>query len=382
MHDHVFSAWFWFGSSRPGFCSGTVLTLTLILLVWLCGIQASLNLGPGGEFPGLYDFVLYALSHEELTSLLYNATLVLCVGPCQERRWGTLPLLGLSLLSAAVLPPVYALFLFVTGDEASRICGYSATQLALITAQCRHAKQRRVLRCLPVWSLPWLLLLLDLFLLPSVPGLLHFYAICLGFSYSSELIDILQRIEGYVLCSCMPSWSYVSVAPHFLSKYQLPTYATPKQRSEPYAEPLHMEPTVSRSQLEDHSHLQPWQYSDPGLPHEDAMTADPQLLEEQLLRAGILASDPQLLEEQLLRAGILASLQDAPEGMADKVEVPKSSVSSLRLQQLERMGFPTEKAVLALAASGRLDGAISLLIDEQVGDEAVVVSKGKKPLSG
>lgn len=41
-------------------------------------------------------------------------------------------------------------------------------------------------------------------------------------------------------------------------------------------------------------------------------------------------SETQLLEEQMLRAGILASLRDAPNNDA-KVEVPKSSVSSLRL---------------------------------------------------
>lgn len=49
----------------------------------------------------------------------------------------------------------------------------------------------------------------------------------------------------------------------------------------------------------------------------------------------------------------------------------------LRLQQLEKMGFPTEKAVVALAASKQLDGAISLLIDDSIGEQAVVVSKGK-----
>lgn len=44
-----------------------------------------------------------------------------------------------------------------------------------------------------------------------------------------------------------------------------------------------------------------------------------------------MATDSQLLEEKMLRAGILASLHDAPEGVVDKVEVPKSSVSSIRL---------------------------------------------------
>lgn len=39
-------------------------------------------------------------------------------------------------------------------------------------------------------------------------------------------------------------------------------------------------------------------------------------------------SEAEVLDEQMLRAGILASLQDAPDA---KVEVPKSSVSFLRL---------------------------------------------------
>ncbi|XP_072520800.1 rhomboid domain-containing protein 3 [Salminus brasiliensis] len=364
MLEHLFSSWFWSGPTRPGLCSGSALTLLLVLLVWLCGIQTSLSLGPGGEFPGFADFIFYAFSHEEITSLLYNLTLLLCLGPSQERRWGTVAFLSLSLLSTVLLPPIYALFLFVTGDEASRVCGYSATQLALFTAHCRQGRQRRVLRCLPLWSLPWLFLLLDLFLLPSAPGLLHFYAICLGLNYSLEFIEILQRIEGLGVCSCLPAWAYVSVAPHTHNTYQLPTFISPAQRPDLYVEPSHMGPvaSTSRSQLEDHSLLQPWKHSSvPEWPSQPAI-----------------ATDAQLLEEQLLRAGILASLQDAPEGTADKVEVPKSSVSSLRLQQLEKMGFPTEKAVVALAATGQLDGAISLLIEDQIGEDAVVVSKGKK----
>ncbi|XP_055055034.2 rhomboid domain-containing protein 3 [Misgurnus anguillicaudatus] len=356
MLDHIFSAWMWFGSNRPGFCSGTVLILTLIVSTWLCGIHASISLGPGGEFPGFYDFVLYAFSHEELTSFLYNITLLLWLGPCQERRWGTFVFLTLSFISTVLLPPIYALFLFVTGDEASRVCGYSASHLALFAAQCRQVKQRRILRCVPVWFLPWFFLLLNIFLLPSAPGLLHFYAICLGLNYNNEFIELLQHIERLGICACMPKWAYISVTsyPH------LPTYIIPTKRPEPRDNSSQMGdvPSTSRSQLEDHS--LPWQHTVPEWHQESLVT------------------DSQMLEEQMLRAGILASLQDAPEGTADKVEVPKSSVSSLRLQQLEKMGFPTEKAVVALAATGQLDGAISLLIDDQIGGEAVVISKGKK----
>ncbi|XP_017306902.1 rhomboid domain-containing protein 3 [Ictalurus punctatus] len=352
--------WLWFGSSRSGVCSGTALILILFVLVWLCGIHASLSLGPGGEFPGVYDLIFYAVSHEEFVSLLHDLALLLCLGPRQERKWGTLVFLVLSVVSTVLLPPIYALFLFVTGDEASRICGYSGIQLALFAAQCRQSKQRRALRCLPPWTLPWLVLLVDLFLLPSAPGLLHFYAICLGLNYSTELIKLLQRIEGLGVCSCLPAWLYVS------NKYQLPTYISPTHGSLPHAEShTGRVASSSRSQLEDHTPPQPWTHTAP-----------------QWQREPLTVTEEQLLDEELLRAGILASLRDAPEGTAaDKVEVQKSSVSSLRLQQLEKMGFPMEKAVVALAASPHLDGAISLLIDDQVGENAVVISKGKKAAS-
>ncbi|KTF91739.1 hypothetical protein cypCar_00003212 [Cyprinus carpio] len=183
MLDHLFLAWIWFGSNRP-------------------------------------DFIFYAFSNEELISFLYNLTLLLWLGPCQERRWGTFVFLALSFISTALLPPIYALFLFVAGDEASRVIGYSATHLALLTAQCRQVKQRRVLRFVPVWFFPWLLLILILFLLPSVPGLLHFYAICLGLNYSNELIEILEQIEKLGACACLPKWAYIPVT----SNPHLPVY--------------------------------------------------------------------------------------------------------------------------------------------------------------
>lgn len=126
------------------------------------------------------DVFLYALSHDELPSLLVSVALVLLLGSCQERRWGTVALLVLSTLTIIALPFLYTLLLFIGGGEASRIFGFSAVQLALFTAQCRQVTQRRVLRCLPVWFLPWLFLLIGLLLLPGTPALLHFCAICIG----------------------------------------------------------------------------------------------------------------------------------------------------------------------------------------------------------
>ncbi|KAF6278377.1 rhomboid domain containing 3 [Rhinolophus ferrumequinum] len=79
------------------------------------------------------------------------------------------------------------------------------------------------------------------------------------------------------------------------------------------------------------------------------------------------------LDEQMLQEGIQASLLEGPaQGPESPLWLPKSSVSSLRLQQLERMGFPTEQAVVALAATGHVEGAVSLLVRGEVGTEALV----------
>ncbi|KAJ7994296.1 hypothetical protein DPEC_G00264410 [Dallia pectoralis] len=354
MLDSICSIWFWFGSNRPGFFLGTTCILGVMMLMWLGGTPASLSIGPGGQFPGYRDLSLYAFSHEDLPSLLYNAVLLLLLGPCQERRWGTVAFITLALISIALLPALYAVILFISGGEASRVCGSSPTILALFTTQCRQVTQRKLLRCVPVWFLPWLLLLLNLVLLPSTPGLLHFCAILIGHNYCPSFIGVLQKVEEFGFFKMFPPWVYVP----YYSRFRLPTYGT-SQRSGS----LPRAALSNRLSMEALSPMNPraWPMSVPHLP----------------LERSAALSESQLLEEQMLRAGILASLQEAPEESPVKVEVPKSSVSSLRLQQLEKMGFPTDKAVVALAATTQLDGAISLLIDGRVGEEAVMTSKAR-----
>lgn len=247
MRNHISSVWCVLGTNRPGFYFGTTLLTALNVLVWLCGIQTSLTLGPGGEFPSLrgnniciaqlsskhlyslaklktyflwnaqnyrpsilfyrserrdgflyftytvYCFsrmncsvcigwTFYAFSHEDLISLVCDIALLVWLGPCQEQRWGTVAFIALTLLSTVLLPPLYTLALFITDDETSRISGFSAVQLALFTAQSQQVKQRRLLGYVPIWLLPWMLLILHFFLLPGTPGMLHFCAICLGYN--------------------------------------------------------------------------------------------------------------------------------------------------------------------------------------------------------
>lgn len=345
MLSRILSGWFRFGSDRPGFFTGTLLLLTLMLLIYAGGVQASLSLGPEGDFPRFRDVFLFALSHDDPPSLLVSVLFLLLVGPCEERRWGTVAFLSLSALTTAVLPCFYTLVLFVGDGKASRVCGYSAVQLALLTAQCRQVTRRRLLRCVPVWVLPWLLLLLGLLLLPGTPALLHFCAICIGHNYHLSFIGTLQELEHTGFLDYIPDWAFIKTT----SRLRLPTYNT------------------------SHSCSSQTPHTDEAVPpgssgHSRFGTAPVWALD----RSGV-PTEAQLLEEQMLRAGILASLQEAPDASDAKVEVSKSSVSSLRLQQLERMGFPTEKAVVALAASKQLEGAVSLLIDDRVGEQTVVV---------
>uniref|UniRef100_G3P1B3 Rhomboid domain containing 3 n=2 Tax=Gasterosteus aculeatus aculeatus TaxID=481459 RepID=G3P1B3_GASAC len=355
MLHRVSPAWFWCGSERAGFCLGTCVCAALALLTYAAGVQASLTVGPGGDFPRLTDVLLYAFSHDELLSLLVSVALLLLVGPSQERRWGTVAFLLLSILTTAAVPLLYALLLFVGGAGPSRICGCSAVQLALLAAQCRQVAARRLLRCLPLWFLPWLLLLVGVVLLPGTPALLHFCAILLGHNYTMAFIGILQELEETRVLDLVPDWVYVRSS----ARWRLPVCIASQRSRSLFLSPPEDQAAapLTRDQLNHH----PW---------EDGVPA-------WIMNRSAAPSEAEVPEEHMLKAGILASLQDAPYNPDSKVEVPKSSVSSLRLQQLEKMGFPTDKAVVALAASKQLDGAISLLIDDSVGEQAVVVSKGK-----
>lgn len=231
MFRSLSSAWLCYRSDHRGFCSGTSLLVILMLCLYNCGIQASLTVGPGGDFPrvsgncvtehpdpvvvlkplhlthfppspSFLDVLLYAISHDELPALLFSVILLVSVGRFQERRWGTVPFLALSALTVTILPFLYTLLLFVGSGEATRICGHSAIQLTLFTAQCRQETPRRLPRCLPAWFLPWLLLLMAVLLLPGTPVLLHFCSLFIGhncilfFLMSYFCISVRLWLEG------------------------------------------------------------------------------------------------------------------------------------------------------------------------------------------
>lgn len=87
MIARMLSVWFWFGSNRPGFCLGTFSMITLMLLMYAGGIQASLSLGPGGDFPkfkGNYDLTYtciwyLSVSHRFCPNSISSAQMCSCM---------------------------------------------------------------------------------------------------------------------------------------------------------------------------------------------------------------------------------------------------------------------------------------------------------------
>lgn len=51
MLHRILPVWVWFRSDYPGFCLGTSLLITLMMLMYTGGIQACLSVGPGGDLP-------------------------------------------------------------------------------------------------------------------------------------------------------------------------------------------------------------------------------------------------------------------------------------------------------------------------------------------
>ena len=70
----------------------------------------------------------------------------------------------------------------------------------------------------------------------------------------------------------------------------------------------------------------------------------------------------------MLHEGIQASFLEGPTLCPESpLWLPKYSVFCLWLQQLEHIGFPTEQAVVALAATGLVEEAMLRLVEGEVG---------------
>ncbi|XP_075390821.1 rhomboid domain-containing protein 3 isoform X2 [Tenrec ecaudatus] len=349
--------------------------MLLLIVLWLVGAGPSLTLAPQllQEPRQVHRLLTHALGHTALPGLLLSLLLLAILGWQQERRLGSLQFLhAVALLALAT----GLLAMLLAGLGVPRVaggCGYMPIHLAMLAGQGHRPRQPR--GALPPWLAPWLLLSLTPLLSSEPPFLQLLCGLLAGLAYAAgafrwlELSERrLQVLQEGAVCRALAGCWPLRLLPAQGSLAELPTSHLPGTRP-PAAGPS---PVASPS-------LWPGSEASRPLPLGLEALQPPW---EGSLEAGLAWAGPRFpleaplwaaLDEQMLQEALQASLLDGPGlGPEGPLWLPKSSVSSLRLQQLERMGFPTEKAVVALAATGRVEGAVSLLVDGQVGAEALV----------
>ncbi|CAD7674260.1 unnamed protein product [Nyctereutes procyonoides] len=329
--------------------------MLLLSSLWLVGAGPSLALAPELLLDPwqAHRLLTHALGHTALPGLLLSLLLLPTLGWWQECHLGTLRFLHASALLALAAGLMGVLLAGLGVSSAAGGCGYMPVHLAMLAGQGYHPRQP--LGILPPWLLPWLLLALTPLLSSEPPFLQLFCGLLAGLAYAAgafqwlELSERrLQALQEGALCRALAGCWPFRLLPTPGSLAELPVI-------HPAAASLGPAPTR------------------PGVCAADLGG---------LLRGGHSLGQAQLppgtplwaaLDEQMLQEGIQASLLEGPAQCPESpLWLPKSSVSSLRLQQLERMGFPTEQAVVALAATGRVEGAVSLLVGGEVGPEALV----------
>ncbi|KAM9096751.1 rhomboid domain-containing protein 3 isoform X1 [Sarcophilus harrisii] len=357
------------------------LLLLLLCCLWVLGAGPSLALDLDlllGHWQ-VYRLLTFPLGHTALPALLLSLLLFPTLGWYQESQLGTVRYIHASALGALATGLLYLLLagLGVPGSG-SRGCGYTPIHLALLAAQ--HRSRTR----LPGGVIPPLLLLALMHLVSSEPPfVLQLCGLLTGLAYSAGLFRRLelserrlQTLQKAGLCRALEGSCLLCFIPAPGSLLELPVvHPAGLRHSDPgplgnWVPGLWPSPPDS-APLAPGLGTGPSLFGGPifeGSPSWDAPSLP---LESPLWSRG----DPG--NDELLQAAIQASLQDEPPRAAEELRLSKSSVSSLRLQQLERMGFSMEQAVVALAATGRVEGAVSLLVEGQVGDAAQVTPAGR-----
>ncbi|XP_012660638.1 rhomboid domain-containing protein 3 isoform X1 [Otolemur garnettii] len=353
--------------------------MLLLSSLWLVGAGPSLTLAPELLLDPwqVHRLLTHALGHTALPSLLLSLLLLPALGWQQECHLGTLRFLHSSVLLALATGLLAILLAGLGVSSAAGGCGYMPVHLAMLAGQGHCSRQPHGL--LPSWLLPWLLLVLTPLLSSEPPFLQLLCGLFAGLAYATgafQWLDLseqrLQALQEGILCRTLAVCWPLRLFPTSGSLAELPV-TDPARGRPPTPRPPYVASPGLWSQSEGLALLPPglrpvqptWEgSSEVGLAWA-AVNCSP--------GTPMWAS----LDEQMLQEGIQASLLDgSAQGPQGPLWLPKSSVSSLRLQQLERMGFPTEQAVVALAATGRVEGAVSLLVGGQVGTEALV-TEGK-----
>uniref|UniRef100_A0A6I8N5J7 Uncharacterized protein n=1 Tax=Ornithorhynchus anatinus TaxID=9258 RepID=A0A6I8N5J7_ORNAN len=357
----------------PGLPLASSALMLLLSCLWWAGAGRSLALNLDltlGHWQA-YRLLTFPLGHTALPALLLSLALCPILGWYEESRLGTLRYVWASVLGTLGSGLLYVLLAGLGAPGAGSACGYTPVHLALLASRPRGpagGPGRLVAAALPCL----LLLGLGRLLGEDSPLLLHLCALVWGLLSSSGNLRCLELSErrlrqwqNSAMCRALKApWLFL-----------LPPNPPGILGSGPPRPPaLGMTPLLAPGLAGGPSWPGAPAFSEPvpapGSPPSPPNPPSPWLLAE-------------ALDERLLQAGIEASLLErGPPGPAEELRLPKSSVSSLRLQQLERMGFPTEQAVVALAATGRVEGAVSLLIGGQVGDEVLVTTEARAQRPG
>ncbi|XP_020656495.3 rhomboid domain-containing protein 3 [Pogona vitticeps] len=360
--------WRW---RSPPMASSTL--MALLCIFWLTGVGESLGLAPSllSSPWQCFRLVTYCFCHTDASLLCTNLLFFLPLGWHQELRLGTLRYLHVSVLGAAASAVLY-LLLSALWDRrpALPVGSYAPVHLVLLGCHQRHQKQRGLSGWISVALWAGMLLGLTQVLSPHSPFFLHMCGLLAGLAYWAGVFSPLELPEACL--EGVHNWMVRRMqAGGSAFGFVLPPAAAILPLTDPAATAARVSPVSSSTSYWSGERTE--QEREPG-----ALLASRSLppFSAPLEASGVPFSA--LTDDEQLQAGIQASLQDMAK---EEMKLSKSSVSSLRLQQLQRMGFPTNQAVVALAATGHVEGAVSLLIGGHVGDETVVMTEScRQPL--
>lgn len=414
----------WLGAAR--LLKANAAFVSLAALCWLTGAEEALSLSAGSVIGRrqVYRLLSYCICHDNILTLLVNIALLVVLSSRLEEQLGTIRYFYLAIIFATLSALLYLLLGKLLRLEETPVCGFTTVQFAMVTLKCYSSEMKRTFGVTRInaAAVPWILLPVAYIVIPSSSVYLHICGVIVGLLYSYrflfwlELPDFaIEHVERLAACWYLHHNAWI---PFIFSpvQYHLPVQSNTERYPVTEATQTHTSSQVNFTATSDHFKKEnkscnieidsQWieisnQILPPSQPHTGSMGAsnvqaeshnpcssacsdllDPSHCFSEYYRMNpddisAAAAYGLLTDEDLLRASIAASWKEARMDQNSKLEVPKSSVSSLRLQQLQQMGFSTEKAVLALAASGKMEGAINLLVEDQVGEDAIVTTKGK-----
>lgn len=363
------------GLLSPALPLASSVLMLLLSSLWLMGAGPSLALVPELLLNPwqVHRLLTHALGHTALPGLLLSLLLLPTLGWRQEHRLGTLRFLHASALLSLAAGLLAVLLAGLGVSSAAGGCGYMPVHLAMLAGQGTDPR-RRPHHNLPPCLLPWLLLILTPLLSSEPPFLQLLCGLLAGLAYAAGAFQWLepsewrlQALQESVVCKALVGCWPFQLLPTPSTPAELPI-THPAGVRQPAPGPPYVTSPRFWPQSEVSASFPPGLW--PAQPTWEGSSEEGLAWTRAFPPASPLWA---ALDEQMLQEGIQASLLQTPApGPESPLWLPKSSVSSLRLQQLEHMGFPTEQAVVALAATGRVEGAVSLLVGGQVGAETLV----------